>query len=68
MGYVIGAIAVLFIALFFGFCRANAENGKTGPREKPAIVSEAQSMRESEIRERLLRLAKSPPPAKLSLI
>ena len=66
MGYVIAAIALLFVALFFGFSRVNAENGKAKTQEKSAIVSEVQSMRESEIKERLLKLAKSPPPTKLS--
>jgi hypothetical protein len=66
MSYVIAAIAVLLIALVFGFSRAHPEEGRTGTSKKAAAVSEVQSMKQSEIEERLRELAKGPPPAKLS--
>ena len=66
MEYVITAIAILILAAFFGFSRGHTETPKSPTKGKPGIVSETESMKQAEVKERLMKLAKDPPPAKLS--
>jgi hypothetical protein len=67
MEYIITAIAIIILAAFFGFSKGHTETKKTLTKEKSAVIALSQSMKISEIKERLTELAKNPPPEKLSM-
>ena len=66
MEYIITAVAILILAAFFGMSRGNADTEKPVSKGKPVVVSEKDSMKQSEIADRLAKLAKDPPPTELS--
>ncbi len=66
MPYLLAIFLVMLIGVFFGFSKGHTETPKSTARDKPAIVSETESMRQAEVKERLMKLAKDPLPTELS--